>query len=518
MQKEIEYYVEPDFVNDINQQKRIISGKIGFSAGDINAIQIIKKSIDARSKSPLFRIKAVVFIKEEPPELYPQINYLNATGDKKVIIIGSGPAGLFSALKLLEYGIKPIILERGKDVQARRHDLRDIQQESIVNPDSNYCFGEGGAGTYSDGKLYTRSTKRGDVHKILNVFFQHGAQKEILVDAHPHIGSNVLPKVVQSMRETIIKFGGEVNFNSKVTDFIMDQGHIAGVVVNNATEFLGDAVILATGHSARDIYYLLDKHKIKIEAKQFAVGVRIEHPQELIDKIQYHTNVRHHNLPAANYSLACQIEEKGVYSFCMCPGGIIIPASTAQEELVLNGMSISKRDSLFANSGLVVSVDEQDWKEFAEQGVFAGLEFQKSIEKKAFKQGNNSQKAPAQRVTDFINNKVSQSLPDTSYIPGTIAADMNNIFPEKISESLRKALAVFNNKMRGYVTEEAQVLAAETRTSSPIRVPRDNETLMHVEVNGLYPCGEGAGYAGGIVSAAIDGERCADAIRCDFSL
>jgi uncharacterized FAD-dependent dehydrogenase len=517
MQKEIEYYIEPDFVNDINQQKKIISGKIGFSAGEINAIRVIKKSIDARSKKPLFRIKAVAFINEEPGELYPVINYLNAREDKKVIIVGSGPAGLFSALKLLEYGIKPVILERGKDVQARRRDLRGIQQENIVNPDSNYCFGEGGAGTYSDGKLYTRSTKKGDVHKIFNVFYQHGAQKEILVDAHPHIGSNVLPKVVQSIRETIISHGGEVHFNSRVTDFLMAPGRIKGVIVNEKTEFLGDSVILAAGHSARDIFYLLDKHKIKMEPKPFAVGVRIEHPQELIDFIQYHSKVRHPNLPAANYSLTCQIEEKGVYSFCMCPGGIIIPASTAESELVLNGMSVSRRDSKYANSGFVVSVNETDWKDYAGSGVFAGLEFQKSIEAKSFEYGSHSQKAPAQRVTDFINNKISQSLPATSYIPGTVAADMNNIFPVKIAESLRKGLIASNNKMRGYVTEEAQVLAAETRTSSPVRVPRNNETLMHVECEGLYPCGEGAGYAGGIVSAAIDGERCAEAIAKQFA-
>lgn len=512
MIKEVEYYVEPDFVNDTDYQKKIVSGKVGFAANEINALQVIKKSIDARSKKPLFRIKAFAYIKEEPAELYPHINYLNAQGDKKVIIVGSGPAGLFSALKLLESGIKPVILERGKDVQSRRRDLKAIQQESIVNPDSNYCFGEGGAGTYSDGKLYTRSTKRGDVHKILNVLFQHGAQKEILVDAHPHIGSNILPKVVQNIRETIIAHGGEVHFDSRVTDFIIQSGKIKGVIVNNSVEYLGDAVILATGHSARDIFYLLDKHKIKIESKPYAVGVRIEHPQELIDQIQYHSKERNPNLPAANYSLACQVEDKGIYSFCMCPGGIIIPASTAEGELVLNGMSVSKRDSVFANAGFVVSADENDWKDYSGHGVFAGLEFQKSIEAKAFIMGSNSQKAPAQRVTDFIEGRISSTLPTTSYIPGTIAADIKNIFPGKISESLRKALILSNNKMRGYVTEEAQLLAAETRTSSPIRVPRDKETLAHIEIAGLYPCGEGAGYAGGIVSAAMDGERCAEAI------
>jgi len=510
--KEVEYFVEPGFVNDDSYQKRVVSKKLGIAPEELNALQVLKKSIDARSKKALFRIKAAAYINENPPELYPEINYKDSSKGKRVIVVGSGPSGLFASLKLLESGFKPIVLERGKDVQARRRDLRAIQQESIVNPDSNYCFGEGGAGTYSDGKLYTRSTKRGDVHKILNVLYQHGAQKEILVDAHPHIGSNMLPKVVQGIRETIISHGGEVNFNSKVTGLLLDNGRIRGVIVNDTEEILGEAVILATGHSARDIYYLLNKNSIVLEPKSFAVGVRIEHPQELIDKIQYHTPQRHPNLPAANYSLACQVGDKGVYSFCMCPGGIIIPASTDQNELVLNGMSVSKRNSPFANSGFVVSVNENDWNEFSSHGVFAGLEFQKSIEAKAFERGNFSQKAPAQRVTDFIDNKISSTLPETSYIPGTISAEMRSIFPVNIAESLKNALLVFNNKMKGYLTEEAQLLAAETRTSSPVRIPRNNETLEHIELKGLYPCGEGAGYAGGIVSAAIDGERCAEAI------
>lgn len=512
MVKEIEYWVDPRFIEDFEYQKKVIAEKIECAVEEISAIQVVKKSIDARSKRPIFRVKAAAYVNEEPQELYPEIRYQQAKEDKRVIIVGSGPAGLFSALKLLESGIKPVVLERGKDVQARRRDLKAVQQDNIVNPDSNYCFGEGGAGTYSDGKLYTRSTKRGDVHKILNVLFQHGAQKEILVDAHPHIGSNILPKVVENMRETIIKSGGEVNFNCRVTDFILKDGRITGVIVNDEKEYLGKAVILATGHSARDIYYILDKHKIKIEAKPFAVGVRIEHPQKLIDSIQYHTVNRHPNLPAASYSLNCQVGNKGVYSFCMCPGGIIIPASTSQDELVLNGMSVSRRDSPFANSGIVASVDEHDWKEFKEYGVFAGLEFQKSIEKKCHELSGRTQKAPAQRVTDFVQNAVSVSLPDTSYIPGTITADINTLFSKSISESLKKAIYIFNEKMKGFFTEEAQILAAETRTSSPIRVTRNSETLMHIEIEGLYPCGEGAGYAGGIVSAAIDGERCAEAI------
>ena len=413
MIKEIEYTVEPDFVNDTAYQKKIAAVKLKCLPEEITALNVIKKSIDARSKHPIFRIKAVLYLNEEPPETYPEIKYKNAAGGKKVIIVGSGPAGLFAALRLLEAGIKPVIFERGKDVRSRRRDLRAIQQESIVNPDSNYCFGEGGAGTYSDGKLYTRSTKRGDVHKILNVLNNHGAQKEILVDAHPHIGSNVLPKVVEAMRETIIKFGGEVHFNSKVTGFLITGGKIKGVVINNSAEEHADAVILATGHSARDIFYLLDENRVKIEQKLFAVGVRIEHPQPLIDKIQYHSENRHPNLPAASYSLTCQIGDKGVYSFCMCPGGIIIPASTSENELVLNGMSVSKRNSPYANAGFVVSVDENDWQEFKWAGVFAGLELQKSIESASFRTAGYTQKAPAQRVTDFIQGRISQTIPET---------------------------------------------------------------------------------------------------------
>jgi len=419
---------------------------------------------------------------------------------------------MFAALRLIELGVKPIIIERGKDVQSRRRDLKAIQRDHIVHPDSNYCFGEGGAGTYSDGKLYTRSVKRGNVKRILNLLVQHGAQNEILIDAHPHIGSNKLPKVVEEIRNTIINNGGEYLFDSRVTDFIINNKKIAGVIINENIELLGEAVILATGHSARDIYYLLKKHNIKIESKPFAMGVRIEHPQPLIDTIQYHSGKRHKNLPASSYALNCQVDDKGVYSFCMCPGGIIIPASTSPGELVLNGMSVSRRDSPFANSGLVVSIDENDWKEYSSHGVFAGLMYQQFVEKTAFKAGGENQTAPAQRITDFVNGKISSSLPQTSYIPGTVSSPLHEILPKNISYRLRKSLQIFGKKMHGYLTDEAQILAAETRTSSPIRIPRDNETLMHVEIQGLFPSGEGAGYAGGIMSAAIDGENCADAV------
>ncbi len=512
MKKEIELVIPPDFINDYNYQKQLTAKTLKLNVEEITAVQTLRRSVDARSRYPVYRTMSMVYIKEEPADISSQINFQPVKGNKKVLIVGMGPAGMFAALRLIELGIKPIIFERGKDVQSRRKDLRAIQQFGKINPDSNYCFGEGGAGTYSDGKLYTRSTKRGDVKRILNIFVQHGSQKEILIDAHPHIGSNILPHVVSSIRKTILNCGGEIHFESRVTDFICEGNRINGVVVNQEKEFLGDSVIIATGHSARDIYYLFDKHKIKIEAKPFAMGVRIEHPQKLIDEIQYHTKERNPNLPASGYNLACQVDDRGVYSFCMCPGGIIIPASTEPDELVLNGMSVSRRDSPFANSGLVVSVNEKDWKQFAPFGVFAGLQFQKELERVAFEAGEKTQRAPAQRITDFVKRNISQTLPDTSYIPGTISAPLHEILPEKIAGSIRKSLLIFDKKMKGYFTEEAQILAAETRTSSPIRIPRDKETLMHVEVEGLFPCGEGAGYAGGIVSAAIDGERCADAI------
>jgi uncharacterized FAD-dependent dehydrogenase len=512
MKKEIELKIPPRFINDYQFLHNTAANILKLNPLEISALQTIRRSIDARSKNPVYRLKVVVYINEQPNNSQVIINYKIVNNkSKRVGVVGFGPAGMFASLRLLELGIQPIIFERGKDVQSRRKDLRLIQQDGIVNPDSNYCFGEGGAGTYSDGKLYTRSTKRGDVGKILSVLVQHGAQNEILIDAHPHIGSNILPKVVSNIRKTVLKYGGEVNFNSKVTDFIISDNIIKGVVINNEQEITADAVILAVGHSARDIFYLLNKHKIKLEAKPFAMGVRIEHPQALIDEIQYHSKVRDEYLPASSYNLACQVDGSGVYTFCMCPGGIIIPASTSPGELVLNGMSVSRRDSPFANSGLVASVEEKDWIDYKDYGVFAGLEFQKYVEKKAFAAGGNTQRAPAQRITDFVKGRISNSLPETSYIPGSISAPLHEILPIKIVNGLKEALLQFDKKMKGYFSDEAQILAAETRTSSPIRIPRDSNLLMHAEINGLFPGGEGAGYAGGIVSAAIDGERCADA-------
>ncbi len=508
--KEIELEIPPDFIFENGFQKNMIARRLKLNLEEITAHKIIKRSIDARRKPPVYILRTLVYINEKPNLYLPVSKYKNVSGAKKVIIVGSGPAGMFAALRLLELGLKPVVIEKGKDVRSRRRDIKELMQNHKVNPVSNYCFGEGGAGTFSDGKLYTRSNKRGNISSILNILCEHGAVEDILIDSHPHIGSNKLPKIVQRIRETILNYGGEYHFDSKVTDLVI-KNKLSGVIVNNNTEFVGEAVILATGHSARDIYYLLRSKNIDLEAKPFAVGVRIEHPQSLIDSIQYHSNERHRNLPASSYSLACQVDDKGVYSFCMCPGGIIVPASTSPDELVLNGMSVSRRDSKFANSGLVVTVCESDWKEFNQHGIFAGLEFQKSLEHSAYEAGMRSQTAPAQRVSDFIISRTSSSLPPSSYIPGTISYPIHELLPKSISHRLIKSLEIFNKKMKGFITEEAQLLAPETRTSSPLRIPRDKETLMHIKLNGFFPTAEGAGYAGGIVSSALDGQKSAEA-------
>ncbi len=511
MKKQIELVIPPEYLHDKNYLYASAANKLGVNAAEVKAVLPVRRSIDARSRNPVFRILVNSYINEEPSDENKLINYKPAANGQKVIIVGFGPAGMFSALRLIELGFKPVVVERGKDVQARRRDLRAIQQQDIVNPDSNYCFGEGGAGTYSDGKLYTRSTKRGDVNKILNVLVQHGADKDITVDSHPHIGSNKLPKIVKNIRETILNNGGEVHFNSRVTDLILKDNKIKGVIVNEKAEITGDAVILATGHSARDIYYLLNNKKIKIEPKPYAMGVRIEHPQILINELQYHTKSKHENLPAASYNLACNIEDRGIYSFCMCPGGIIVPAATAPGELVVNGMSLSRRDSPFANSGFVVTVNEKDWQKYNDFYPFNALRLQSEVERLSFMLANKTQKAPAQRVTDFVNGKMSVSLSDSSYIPGLTSVPLHSQLPSFITKNLRKALLIFNKRMRGYYTSEANIVAAESRTSSPVRIVRDRATFMHPEIHGLFPAGEGAGYAGGIVSAAIDGENCANA-------
>jgi hypothetical protein len=512
LKKEIELSIPPEFIDNVEYQKKIAAKNLNVNVAEINTLQVIRRSVDARKKNPVYRLKVIAYINENIKEIIQPTKFQPVSSDKKVVIVGGGPAGMFAALKLIELNIKPVIVERGKDVQARRRDLRAIMQDHIVNPESNYCFGEGGAGTYSDGKLYTRSTKRGDVKSILNLLHQHGAVSDILIDAHPHIGSNNLPKIILAIRETILNNGGEYHFNSKLTDLILRNNSIRGVIVNGNEEIIADSVILATGHSARDIYYLLHSKEITIESKSFAMGVRIEHPQPLIDKIQYHSTKHNSKLPASSYSLSCQLEDRGVYSFCMCPGGIIVPASTAPDELVLNGMSVSRRDSPYANSGLVVSVGENDWNKFKRYGIFAGLEYQKHVENISFIAGGKSQTAPAQRVTDFVQRKSSQSLPSTSYIPGTVTSPLHELLPKAIAKALGQSLKIFGKTMHGYLTDEAQILAGETRTSSPIRIPRDNGTLMHIHTNGLFPAGEGAGYAGGIVSAAIDGQRSAEAV------
>ena len=512
MKKTIEIDLLPSSAYDDDLIKQFIARQIHVKPEDIKAINKIRRSLDARSKQPMYKLQADVYINELPPVESPAIEYKPVTSDKTVHIVGFGPAGMFAALHLIELGIKPVIFERGKNVQERRRDLRNLMQEHIVNPDSNYCYGEGGAGTYSDGKLYTRSTKRGDVKKTLRILVQHGASEDILVDAHPHIGSNNLPKIIEAMRNTILSCGGEINFNSKITDIIVADNAMKAVVINEAVEVPVSTLILATGHSARDIFTLLDKKNIFIEAKPFAVGVRIEHPQQLINEIQYHSPEKNPNLPAASYTLSCQAGDRGVFSFCMCPGGIIVPASTANDELVINGMSVSRRDSPYANSGFVVTVSEKDFAPYANLGALAGVKYQEVIEHKAFVAGGSNQTAPAQRVIDFLKGKLSATLPDSSYIPGTVSSDISAIFPNAVVKGLRDGLIASGNKMRGYITDEAQILAAETRTSSPVRVTRDKETGMHVKVAGLFPAGEGAGYAGGIVSAAIDGEFAADSV------
>lgn len=481
---------------------------------DIQSVHVRKRSVDARGRQPFFRLQVDVYRGETEPSEPALLSQLQPVHDAPpVLIIGAGPAGMFAALELIELGLKPILLERGKDVRARRRDLRAIQQFGQVDPHSNYCFGEGGAGTYSDGKLYTRSHKRGNIEKTLRLFVEHGASPDILVDAHPHIGSNKLPNIVANMRETILHYGGEIHFHHHVTDLILDGAVLRGVVVNDALEFRAQAVLLATGHSARDIFYLLHRHHIHIEAKPFALGVRIEHPQPLIDEIQYGSRERERALPASSYRLACQVNGRGVFSFCMCPGGLVVPAATAPGELVVNGMSMSRRDSPYANSGTVVAVELEDMAAFAHHGVFAGLAFQQSIEQQLFQYGDGSQRAPALRLPDFANAKVSADLPGTSYIPGLYAAPLHELLPRSIYTRLQQGVREFGKKMKGYYTDEANVIGTESRTSSPVKIPRHPETLMHEQISGLFPCGEGAGYAGGILSAAMDGQNVARAIR-----
>ncbi len=524
----VELVVSPAERHDARLLLQKAARQTGLSPGAIVHIQILKSSLDARSRNPVFRLRAEVYGPGEvfTPEPALLSGYHPVDGSRKVIIVGAGPAGYFAALELLERGIRPIVLDRGEDARTRRRALRDIQQFGIVHPHSNYCFGEGGAGTYSDGKLYTRSVKRGDIQKALRLLVEHGAKSDILVEAHPHIGSNKLPGVVQNLRATIEHFGGEVHFNQYVSDFLIKNGRMVGVVSENvgpenagaasSSVHLADAVILATGHSARDIYRLLHAKNLRLEAKPFALGVRVEHPQALVDDIQYRQNPRDEHLPPASYSLVCQVGARGVFSFCMCPGGLIVPAATAPGEIVVNGMSMSRRDSPFANSGMVTAVEAEDLAPWAKHGVFAALEFQQSVEQRLFAAGDGSQKGPALRLPDFISGKLSADLPATSYIPGLYPAPLHELLPAFIYQRLREGLSQFGKMMRGFYTREANVVATESRTSAPVRIPRDATTLMHPDVEGLFPCGEGAGYAGGIISAALDGQNVARAVAVFF--
>ncbi|NNE01854.1 MAG: FAD-binding protein [Eudoraea sp.] len=476
-------------------------------------LKVLRKSIDARKQTIYFNYKLAVYSKGETPESSTySFDYNDVSKAKPIHIIGFGPAGMWAALRCLELGYKPIVLERGKNVQQRRRDIKAINRDHIVHEDSNYCFGEGGAGTYSDGKLYTRSLKRGDVRRIFESLVHHGATEQILIDAHPHIGTNKLPKIVQNIRETILRFGGEVHFETKVTDLIIARNQLNAIVLQNGNEMQVSRVILATGHSARDIFYLLHKKDIALKAKSFAMGVRVEHPQHIIDAIQYHCKgTRNELLPPAAYSLVHQVKNRGVYSFCMCPGGFIVPAATAPGEVVVNGMSPSKRNNLYANSGIVVEINvEEDLPKYEKYGVLKGLEYQKNLERLAFTAGGRTQTAPAQRLTDFVEGTLSPDLNSTSYQPGLKSAPLHSLLPKLIGSRLRTGFAAFGKKMNGYYTAEANIVGVESRTSSPVNIPR-NEQLEHPQINGLFPCGEGGGYAGGIVSAAMDGERCAEA-------
>ncbi len=513
MIKELNLSVTPVEAGEPDLLKDVVSGALGVDKQRIYGIVVVRRSIDARNSRIRINLTLEIYVDEKPEVTKPHFNYPFVGNKNPVVIVGAGPAGLFAALHLIELGFKPIILERGKEISGRKKDIAAIHTEHLINPDSNYGYGEGGAGTFSDGKLYTRSKKRGDVRKILEVFNFHGAQDEILVEAHPHIGTNVLPKVIGSIRETIEKSGGEYHFNSRVTDLILRDDRIKGVVLQNGDKVEGIAVILATGHSARDIYYLLQKNQIELEAKSFALGVRVEHPQELIDRIQYHGTGRGKYLPPAAYTMVEQVGERGVYSFCMCPGGVVVPAATAPGELVVNGMSPSNRGGKFANSGMVTEIRVEDLpKEFHRFGIFAGLEFQQAVERNCYHEAGESQLAPAQRLADFAKNRRSSSLPETSYRPGIMSSNMGNWLPDFVTARLREGLIKMGRKSNGYLTNEAIVLGAESRTSSPLRIPRSNDTLEQIQIKGLFPCGEGAGYAGGIVSSAVDGERVAEMI------
>ena len=516
MKYQVQIRLSPQEAANEQKLKSAVARHGGIPQKDISYIDILKRSIDARQRAIKINLKLDVYVNQEfTKEKIVLPEYPNVKNKEEIIIVGAGPAGLFAALRFVELGFKPIIIERGKDVRTRRRDLKALNIEHIVNEDSNYCFGEGGAGTYSDGKLYTRSKKRGDVDRILKLLVGFGANPEIMVEAHPHIGTNKLPAIIADIRNCIIACGGEILFETRLTDILIKNNQVAGIKTLNGESIEAKKIILATGHSARDIFKLLHRKNIKIEAKAFALGVRVEHPQELIDQIQYKCDSRGEFLPPSPYSVVKQIDGRGMYSFCMCPGGIIAPCATAPGEVVTNGWSPSKRDQRTANSGIVVELRLSDFKN-VDKNPLAAMEFQEQIEQKAWLEGGSSQKVPAQRLVDFTKGKVSTDLPVTSYKPGVTSAELGQVFPDFIHKTLQAGFKEFNKSMRGFLTNDAVVHAPESRTSSPVRIPRDPYSFEHVQIKGLYPCGEGAGYAGGIISAAIDGERCAE--KCVKSL
>lgn len=506
--------VAPEIAYNPMRLSAEVSSQIAVDVNRLTEVRVIRRSIDARQRRVMVNLSVDVYVDEAPEDtLATPVEYKPLPADApSAVIVGAGPAGLFAALRLIEEGVRPVVLERGKSVEERSKDMARISRENVVDPDSNYCFGEGGAGAYSDGKLYTRSKKRGSVEKILNIFVQHGAKEDILVDAHPHIGTDRLPQVIRGMRNTILRCGGEVRFGTRVESLVLDGNRVTGVVTAR-DERVDGPVILATGHSARDVYRFLDRAGIAIEPKGIAVGVRVEHPQQLIDSIQYHNpGGRGRYLPPAEYSLLTRVGGRAVYSFCMCPGGFIIPAATAPGQLVVNGMSPASRGTKWANSGMVVEVLPEDLTDYDNFGALKVMAFQEDIERRFSEDAEGGQNAPAQRLTDFVNGKPSKSLPSTSYAPGVHPARLDQLLPQFVADRLREGFREFGRKSRGYLTADAAVIGAETRTSSPVRIPRDPDSLTHIGFEGLYPCGEGAGYAGGIVSAAIDGERCAEAL------
>ncbi len=513
MIQEYQLRVMPEIAANEEQLKAYVAREKGVNLKDINALRILKRSIDARQRTVFVNLKVRTYINEVPSEdEYVRTLYNKVDGKRTAIVVGAGPGGLFAALRLIELGIKPIVVERGKNVRERKKDIALISREHTVDPESNYSFGEGGAGAYSDGKLYTRSKKRGNTEKILNVFCQHGAGTSILIDAHPHIGTDKLPRVIENMRNTILECGGEVHFETRMDALIIEKDEVKGIQTHTGKTFLGP-VILATGHSARDVYRWLHTHQVAIEAKGIAVGVRLEHPQELIDRIQYHNREGRGNyLPAAEYSFVTQVDGRGVYSFCMCPGGFVVPAASSPEQVVVNGMSPSNRGSRWANSGMVVEIHPEDFPEYQQFGELALLHFQEDLEKQCWLQGGMKQTAPAQRMADFTRKKLGDELPETSYSPGLVASPLHFWLPPFISERLSKGFLQFGRTSHGFLTNDAILIGVETRTSSPVRILRDTATLQHITIRGLFPCGEGAGYAGGIVSAGIDGERCAESL------